>query len=82
MGKAGKVAKFKVKNDAGRIYEMVYFGDINVFEDFVESIYDRETRESLHKGNSVKVVLDICYRVEINTYMGRDSVSLQMVHYR
>ena len=82
MGKAGKVAKFKVKNDAGRIYEMVYFGDLNEFEDFVESIYDRATRESLHKGNAVKVVMDICYRIEVNTYMGRDSVSLQMVHYR
>ena len=82
MGKAGKAARFKVRNDAGRIYEMVYFGDINEFEDFVESIYDRATRENLHKGNAVKVVMDICYRIEVNTYMGRDSVSLQMVHYR
>ena len=82
MGKAGKAARYKVKNDAGRIYEMVYFGDINAFEDFVESIYDKETRKRLHDSREVKVVIDICYRIEINTYMGRDSVSLQMVHYR
>ena len=82
MGKAGKVAKYRVRNDAGNIYEMVYFGDIDEFEDFVESIYDKETREHLHKGNAVKVVVDICYRIEVNSYMGRDSVSLQMVHYR
>ena len=82
MGSAGKVAKYRVKNDAGRVYEMIYFGDINAFEDFVESIYDKETRDHLHNGNSVKVVVDICYRIEINSYMGRDSVQLQMVHYR
>ncbi|MBR5761693.1 MAG: single-stranded-DNA-specific exonuclease RecJ [Lachnospiraceae bacterium] len=82
MGSKGKVAKYKVKNDAGRIYEMIYFGDVKAFEDFVASIYDEETAKRLHSGNAVKVVIDVCYRIEINTYMGRDSVQLQMVHYR
>ena len=82
MGKNGNVGKYKIKNDEGRVYEMIYFGDTKEFEKFVESIYDTETSLLLHSGSAIKVVVDICYRVEINTYQGRDSVSLQMVHYR
>ncbi len=82
MGKNGNVAKYKVRNNAGRVYEMIYFGDVSAFEQFVADIYDEETARRLHSSAAVNVVLDICYRVEINTYMGRDSVSLQMVHYR
>ncbi|MBO4679689.1 MAG: single-stranded-DNA-specific exonuclease RecJ [Lachnospiraceae bacterium] len=82
MGKNGNVGKYKVKNDAGRVFEMIYFGDTAEFEKFVESIYDAETAGLLHSGSAVKVVVDICFRVEVNTYQGRDSVSLQMVHYR
>lgn len=82
MGKNGNVAKYKVRNDAGRVYDMIYFGDASAFERFVADIYDEETARRLHSSAAVNVVLDICYRLEINTYMGRDSVSLQMVHYR
>ena len=82
VGKNKNVANLKIRNDAGRIYEMVYFGDINAFESFVAEIYDDDTAKRLHEGSAVEVVMDVCYRIEVNTYMGRDRVSLQMVHYR
>lgn len=82
MGKNRNVGKYKVRNDAGRIYDLIYFGDLDAFEDFVAGIYDENTAMRLHSNEPVEVVLDICYQLEINSYRGNDSVQIQMKHYR
>lgn len=82
IGKNKNVGKYKIKNDSGRVFEIIYFGDLDAFESFVESIYDKETAKMLHSGNQVSVVIDMCYQLEINSYKGNDSVQIQMKHYR
>lgn len=82
LGKNKNVGKYKLMTDSGRLYEMIYFGNLDDFEAFVESIYDKETAQKLHSGDRVKVVIDAAYQIDINVYKGRESVSLQMKHYR
>lgn len=82
IGKNRNVGKYKVRNDYGRVYEMIYFGDLDNFEDFVAGIYDENTAKRLHDNEPVEVVLDICYQLEINSFRGTDSVQIQMKHYR
>lgn len=82
IGKNRNFAKYKVMNDDGRLYELMYFGNPDEVENFVKKIYDEDTAKMLHSGNRVNVVLDICYQADINSFRGRESVSLQMKHYR
>jgi len=82
IGKNRNVGKYKVKTEAGRVYEMVYFGDLEELERFVASIYDEKTAEKLHTGENVSVVLGITYQIEVNSYRGMESVSLQIKNYR
>ena len=69
-------------DEAGKVYEVIYFGDLSELEKYVESIYDEDTAKLLHSGQRVKVVLGMCYQLEINSYMGNDSVQIQLKNYR
>lgn len=82
IGKNKNVGKYKVSDGNGRIYEMIYFGNPDVLEQFVESIYDRDTAMKLHSGDRVEVVLDICYELSVNEFNGRKSAQIQLKYYR
>lgn len=82
IGKNKNVGKYKVRDKSGRIYEMVYFGNPDLLENFVESVYGKETALSLHQGVKTDIVLDILYQVEVNTFRGTDSVQLQIKSFR
>ncbi|MCR4933901.1 MAG: single-stranded-DNA-specific exonuclease RecJ [Lachnospiraceae bacterium] len=82
IGKNKNVGKYKVMDEAGKVYEVIYFGDLSELEKYVESIYDEDTAKLLHSGQRVKVVLGMCYQLEINSYMGNDSVQIQLKNYR
>ena len=82
MGKNANVAKYKVSDGDGRVYELIYFGDFKALEDFVGEQYGEEKKNLFHSGLNVNVKLDICYRLSINTYMGRESAQLSLKCYR
>lgn len=82
LGKNENVGKYKVKDKSGRVYEMMYFGDLKELEYYVSTIYDEKTAGELHSGNRVNVVLGVCYEISINSYMGKESVQIVMKHYR
>ncbi len=82
MGKNANVGKYKVVSQNGSVCEMIYFGDLDVFEDYVSKKYSKETGEKLHSGQNISVKLDLCFNLGINTYMGRDKVQLTIKHFR
>lgn len=82
MGQTGRAARYKVASPNGKIVEMVYFGDLELFEEEVSKIYGPEKAALLHSGNRVDILLDICYQIDINTYKGIDSCQLLLKHYR
>lgn len=82
FGKNRNVGKYKVKDESGRVYDMVYFGDLDELEAFVASIYDEDVAGKLHSGDNVTVVLGLTYQIDINSYRGTESVSLQIKNYR
>ncbi len=82
MGKNGNTARYKVSDGDGRVYEMVYFGDLSELEDYVESVYGKEKRELLHMGRSVNIKLDVCYKLTVNTYNNIDSANMTLKYYR
>ncbi len=82
IGKNKNVGKYKVRDEFGRIYEMIYFGDLDALENYVASIYDDTTSFNFHSGNRINVVLGVCYQLDINSYKGNDSAKLILKYYR
>lgn len=82
IGKNRNVGKYKVTDSGNRVFEMIYFGDLDKFEQFVATVYDNETAAKLHSGVRISVVLDICYELSVNEFNGRESAQIQMKYYR
>lgn len=82
MGKNKNVGKYKIVDAGNKVYEMIYFGNLDTFEDFVADIYDRRTAKMLHSGERVSILIDLCYQIEVNSFRGVDSAQIQMKYYR
>ncbi len=84
LGKNKNVGKFRIKDETGKDYEMIHFGDPDLFEDFLKGKFGVDTVGSLEKGN-VKpgdMMIDIVYYPDINEYGNRRSIQIVMDHYR
>lgn len=82
MGANKNVAKYKISDGDGRVYDLIYFGDFEELENFVGEIYGDEKKQLFHSGMSVNVKLDICYKLSVNTFMGQETAQLQLKCYR
>ena len=82
FGKNKNVAKYKVSDGDGKLYELTYFGDTAALEEFVSLIYGPEKALTLHSGLVTDIKLDICYQLSVNTYQGRESAQMVMKYYR
>lgn len=81
IGKNKNYGKYRVKDDTGRVYDLLSFNDPDEMERYVEGIYDAETAAKLHTREPVEVVLGITYQVDVNVFNGRESVSLLLKNY-
>lgn len=85
LGVNRNVGKYMVADEDGRRYEMIYFGDIEGFHQYITAKYgasavDRLYRTGTFTGAGMQpdpIVLSVVYYPDINEYRG--NVSLQMV---
>lgn len=82
LGKTGCYGKYKVTDDSGKVYEMLYFGDAKAFEEYVSTIYSREEAKNLHKGVRVNIKLAVVYEIGVNEFRGNESAQIIMNYYR
>lgn len=82
MGKNKNVGKYIIADEEGRRFEMVYFGDMRAFDDFLTGRYSREQVDELYGGGqSAPMKVSIAYYPDINSYMGRESIQIVMQSY-
>lgn len=85
LGANRNVGKYIVADEDGRRYEMIYFGDIEGFHEYISAKYgagavDRLYRTGTWTNSSTQsepIVLSVVYYPDVNEYRG--NVSLQMV---
>lgn len=82
LGKNRNVGKYQIA-EAGRCYEMIYFGDLDQFDDFLRERFGQERINALYgagirEGN---VTISMAYYPDINYYAGRESVQIVMQDY-
>lgn len=88
LGKNQNVGKYRIEDESGNGYEMIYFGDLERFDLFLAEKFGRQAADELY-GNSpygnapgkAEMVISIAYYPEINSFAGRESVQIVMQHY-
>lgn len=92
LGKNKNVGKYRIEDESGRGYEMIYFGDLERFDSFLAERFGEQAAEGLYsdsgtygsgRRNPVKeeMVISIAYYPEINSFAGRESIQIVMQHY-
>ncbi len=79
LGKNRNVGKYRISDEGGRIYDMMYFGDMSRWHDFLNSRFGSESVKNLYEGRMCEdMKIKIAYYPDINSYQGRESIQLVM----
>lgn len=82
LGKNGNVAKFNVVCEAGKNHEMIYFGDIEAFNEYLNQKFGEAETERLYNGGTDNISLSVVYYPDINEYRGVKSIQMVMKYYQ
>ena len=80
MGKDGKYGNLTAVS-GGKRFRLIYFGDMDIFEAYLNEKYGENTVSELCAGKT-QIDLDICYEVGLNEFRGNESVDFRMKNYR
>ena len=83
LGKNRNVGKYKIAEEAGSRYEMVYFGDLEKFDSFLEERFGQAKLAALY-GPGIEegdAAISMVYYPDLNYYAGRESVQIVMRDY-
>lgn len=83
MGKNKNVGKFRIADEEGETYDMIYFGDLNRFHDFLTEKCGKMTADALYEGRlkQGEAMISMAYYPDINSYAGRERVQIVMQYY-
>ncbi len=82
LGKNASGIRFLFENQFGRQLEAVYFGDINVFFDYIREKYGQEEEDKIKTGRGSKIRLTVTYFPKINEYNGFKRIQLMVQNFR
>ena len=83
MGKNRNVGKYRIADEEGNLYDMIYFGDFQKFDEFLKERFGERCPERLYgRGlNKGEAVISIAYCPEMNYFGGKESVQIVMQNY-
>lgn len=82
VGKNRNVLRLQLETTYGEQISAVYFGDVEQFLDYYREKYGAAEVEAAFFGKSNKILLQIVYYPEINSYNGVESVQIVIRNYR
>ena len=71
-------------DEIGQKYDMIYFGDMDKWQRFLEEKFGTEQIDRIYSGadlqrNAVKI--NMAYYPDLNSYQGRESLQIVMTDY-
>ncbi len=93
MGAGGNFARYRVRTPEGMEADLVFFGDVERFGEFLEetfgpgsseALYQRETAgEAPHRGGSRREgwKISVVYQLSLNTFRGKTELQFVMQNY-
>lgn len=82
LGKNRNVGKYGITDGNGNYFDMMYFGNLEDFHDYLVEKAGEYMVNRLDKGERVDIPISITYYPDINRYGGKESVQIVMQHYR
>lgn len=82
LGQNQNVGKYTVADEAGKIYEMIYFGDIEALNSYMRKKFGEESVDSLYYGSCHDIQMSVAYYPDINEFRGKVTVQMVMKHYQ
>ena len=77
LGKNANVLKLDAENPYGKQFEVLYFGDIDAFEQDMEEAFGKDAVNRLYQGRENAIRINMIYYPDKNVF--RDRVTLQAV---
>lgn len=83
LGKSRNVGKYRIADEEGRSYEMIYFGDLEKFDLFLSQRFGRDTALAVYEGGirQGRAVISMAYYPDINSFGGRETLQFIMQYY-
>lgn len=81
LGKNKNVGKYRVADESGREYNMMYFGDLERWHAFLTAHFGQEETDRLYTGGNSAIVISVIYYPDINVYRGVESLQMVMQDY-
>ncbi|MCI8356804.1 MAG: single-stranded-DNA-specific exonuclease RecJ [Lachnospiraceae bacterium] len=81
LGKNENVGKYRIQDEEGNLFEMIYFGDLPGWHAFLEAEFGKEERIRLYQEGSKRIVIQMVYYPDINVYQGKESLQIVMRDY-
>lgn len=81
LGKNENVGKYRIQDEEGNLFEMIYFGDLPEWHAFLETEFGKEERIRLYQEGSKRIIIQMVYYPDINVYQGKESLQIVMQDY-
>ncbi len=82
LGQNKNVGKYTVADENNKVYEMIYFGNMESFHEYLETKYTSAQVAALYDGKNTGISLSVVYYPEINEFRGNVTVQMVMKYYQ
>ena len=82
MGKNRNVLKLSLVTSQGNTVLGVYFGDVDVFCDYVEEKFGKTQLDAAFAGKNNEIVLSMVYFPKINSFRGGEELQFEIQYYQ
>lgn len=80
MGANKSFARYRVRTPEGSVKQLVFFGELEKFDAFLDQKYGPGSAAALYDGRA-GLQVSVAYQLGMNTYRGRTEVQYVMQHY-
>lgn len=82
LGQNKNVGKYSVADENGKMYEMIYFGDLSALNAYMIEKFGENQVDALYLGGARDINMSVAYYPDINEYRGNVTVQMVMKHYQ
>ncbi len=82
LGANKNVGKYAVSCGKNTRFEMMYFGDIAEFDEYLRQKFGADEVEKLYMGDKNSITLSVAYYPDINEFKGNVSIQMVMKYYQ
>ena len=81
LGKNSNVGRYTVEDQDGRQFEMMYFGNMESWHEFLTREFGQDACDRLYRGMGGEICIHVLYYPDVNAYQGRERLQMVMQDY-